>query len=355
MNDKIKFALIGCGAISRKHIEALDRIEDAEVAAVVDKNLEAAKAVGEKYGIPYYDDRKIMAEEHEIDVLNILTPSGDHARRIFENLDLKKHYIVEKPLALRLVDVDDVLYECDRNNLKIFVVQQNRFNIPVTKLKAAIDQGRFGKFVLGTVRLRWSRNQEYYDAKEWRGTWAFDGGVITNQASHSIDLLIWLMGPVESVIAKTATRLVDIETEDTAGIILKFVNGAIGIIEATTATRPKDLECSVSILGEKASVEIGGFFMNRLKTWNFTDHQPEDDEMLDKYAENPPIYAWNHEQFFRNVIDCIKYDKKALVDGIEARKSIELINAIYESSETGSEVYLHFNPKACKLGIPLNS
>ena len=161
---------------------------------------------------------------------------------------------------------------CDKHGVKLFVVKQNRFNVPVVQLRKALDQGRFGKLIMGTVRVRWCRPQAYYDQDSWRGTWAYDGGVLTNQASHHVDLLEWMMGDVESVFAKSKHALADIEAEDTAVVILKFRNGALGVIEATTAIRPKDLEGSISILGETGSVEVGGFAVNEMKTWNFSSY-----------------------------------------------------------------------------------
>jgi len=204
---------------------------------------------------------------------------------------------------------------------------------------------------MGTVRVRWTRPQEYYDMDKWRGTWAMDGGVLSNQASHHIDLLEWMLGEVESVFAKSATALVDIEVEDTAVVILKFTNGALGIIEATTAARPKDLEGSISILGEHGTVEIGGFAVNELKTWNFTADLPGDQEVKEKYSVNPPdVYGFGHQVYYEHVVDCIDHDRHQLVDGLEGRKSLELISAIYESIETGQEVKLRFQPKECRLG-----
>lgn len=235
--------------------------------------------------------------------------------------------------------------------MKLFVVQQNRFNPPIKKLKEAIDKNKFGKLVLGTVRVRWCRTQEYYDQKKWRGTWALDGGVFTNQASHHIDMLVWMMGDVEKVMAISATRLTKIEVEDTGVAILKFNNGALGIVEATTATRPKDLEGSISILGEKGSVEISGFYMNELKTWNFLNDDEKANNILETYGKTPEIFAWNHYEFLRDVVDSILNNKKGLIDGLEARKSLELINAIYEAVETSQEIYLRFKPKKCKLGV----
>jgi predicted dehydrogenase len=204
---------------------------------------------------------------------------------------------------------------------------------------------------MGTVRIRWKRDQTYYAAADWRGTWAYDGGVFTNQASHHIDMLTWFMGSVESVKAVGVTRLANIECEDTGAAILRFTNGAIGIIEVTTATRPIDLEGSISILGEKGSVVVGGFFMNELVTWEFEEKQPIDDIIFDKYGRNPEGWAYNHAEYIKGVINVLEKGTGGLVDCLEGRKTLELITAIYESIETGEEIYLRFKPNRCRLGI----
>jgi predicted dehydrogenase len=240
---------------------------------------------------------------------------------------------------------------CDDAGVKLFVVKQNRFNVPVVKLREALEQGRFGKLVLGTVRVRWCRTQSYYDQADWRGTWAYDGGVLTNQASHHVDMLEWMLGEVDSVFAMSTTALVDIEAEDTAVVTLKFKNGALGIIEATTAARPKDLEGSISILGEGGSVEIAGFAVNEMKTWNFAEPMAGDEDVMEKYSVNPPnVYGFGHQSYYEHVVDCIANNRQHLVDGLEGRKSLELISAIYESIETGKQVSLRFKPKHCRLG-----
>jgi UDP-N-acetyl-2-amino-2-deoxyglucuronate dehydrogenase len=254
-------------------------------------------------------------------------------------------------LALKLEEADLILNTCDKYGVKLFVVHQNRYNLPIIKLKEALDRGRFGKLAMGTVRLRWKRDQAYYDAESWRGTWAYDGGVFTNQAGHHLDMLTWIMGPVEYVKAYAATQLVNIECEDTGAAILKFTNGALGIIEVTTAARPKDLEGSISILGEKGSVVIGGFFMNEIVTWQFEDEHPEDKELFEKHSRNPKSFAYNHGEYLKGVINAIQNNQAGLVDGLEGRKSLELINAIYESVETGNDIRLRFKPQKCKLGI----
>jgi UDP-N-acetyl-2-amino-2-deoxyglucuronate dehydrogenase len=351
----LNIALVGCGRISARHAELLGRgqIARARLAAVCDVDPDRARSLGEQYGVPHYTDMIRMAEaEPTLDIITLLTPSGLHAEHVIQLAPYRRHLIVEKPMALCLDDADAMIQRCDEYGIKLFVIKQNRFNLPVMKLKEALDRKRFGKLVMGTVRVRWCREQSYYDLDPWRGTWAYDGGVFANQASHHIDLLEWMMGSVESVFAKSSTALVDIETEDTGIVVLRFRNGALGVIEATTATRPRDLEGSISILGEKGTVEIGGFAVNQMKIWNFLDHDPDDDDVRTNYSVNPPnVYGFGHKAYYEHVVDCVLNDKKALIDGLEGRKSLELISAIYESIETGREVFLRFKPQKCKLGI----
>lgn len=348
-------ALLGCGRIALRHAELLSRneIKGAKLVAVCDIQSQRAKTFGEKYQVPYFDYLEAMMKEcgNKIDIVSILTPSGSHAQNTLQVAPYKKHIIVEKPMALRLEDADKMIEACDKNGIRLFVVKQNRYNLPVQKLREALESGRFGKIVMGTVRVRWCRDDKYYKQDSWRGTWAEDGGVFTNQASHHIDLLEWMLGEVESVFAKGITALSHIETEDTGVAVLKFKNGALGVIEATTATRPCDLEGSISILGELGSVEIGGFAVNEIKHWNFVNPLESDKEVIEKYSTNPPnVYGFGHKEYYMHVISAIENNTKALVDGLEGRKSLELITAMYESIETGKEVFLRFQPQKCKLG-----
>ena len=342
MFKKIKIAFIGCGYVARKHVTALQRLENAELVGAYDCEPSGLTAFGKKYSIPTFSTVEELIEKTNPDLLSILTPSGIHTQNILELIRYKKHFVVEKPLALTLDDTDKILAECDKHNLKVFVVKQNRFNPPIRKLKEAIESGRFGKLVLGAVRVRWCRKQAYYDEKPWRGTWAMDGGVLANQASHYIDMLIWMMGKVESVMAKTATRIANIEVDDTAVTVLKFANGALGVIEATTATRPVDLEGSISVLGEKGSVEIGGYFMNEMKIWNFSEIDKGDQEVWQKHSKVPDQLAWNHSEFYKDVINSLKTNSKGLIVGQEGRNSVDLINAINESSKRGEEVFFNY-------------
>jgi predicted dehydrogenase len=352
----LNFALIGCGRIAKRHSEllGLGQIGGARLASVCDLVEDRARSISELFSVPFYTDMHQMMQHESIDVIVVLTESGNHAKNVVDLAKYGKHIVVEKPMALTLDDADAMIRECDQNGAKLFVVKQNRFNVPVKKLREAIDQGRLGRLVLGTVRVRWCRPQAYYDQAPWRGTWAMDGGVLTNQASHHIDMLEWMMGDVESVFARSATALVRIEAEDTAVVTLKFRNGALGVIEATTATRPKDLEGSISVLGEGGAVEIAGFAVNHMKTWDFVKTMPDDEEVLEKYSVNPPnVYGFGHQAYYEHVVDCISNNGPHLVDGLVGRKSLELINAIYESIETGKEVFLRFQPKYCKLGASL--
>ena len=350
----INFALVGCGRISKRHSELLgeNQIAGAQLVAVCDKIVSKAEVIADKYSIPAYSCLHEMMKAEKIDVVVVLTESGLHAQHAIELAPYGAHIVVEKPMALTLDDADAMIEACDKHGVKLFVVKQNRFNVPVVQLRKALEQGRFGKLIMGTVRVRWCRPQAYYDQDPWRGTWAYDGGVLTNQASHHVDLLEWMMGDVESVFAKSKHALADIEAEDTAVVILKFRNGALSVIEATTAIRPKDLEGSISVLGETGSVEVGGFAVNEMKTWGFSDVQEEDGEVIEKYSVNPPnVYGFGHQAYYEHVVDCLDNETAQLVDGLQGRKSLELINAIYESIETGEEVKLRFTPKYSKLGI----
>jgi len=350
----LKFALVGCGRIAKRHSEllGLGQIPNATLSAVCDIDEAKAQKLASQFGVPAFTDMHRMMTDADVDVVVILTESGRHAEHTCALAKYGKHIVVEKPMALSLDDADAMIRVCDLAGIKLFVVKQNCFNVPVVQLRKALEQGRFGKLVLGTVRVRWSRDQKYYDQDSWRGTWALDGGVLTNQASHHVDLLEWMMGDVESVYAMTTTALVNIESEDTAVVALRFRNGALGVIEATTAVRPKDLEGSVSVLGEGGSVEIGGFAVNQMKTWQFTQPSAGDEDVITKYSVNPPnVYGFGHQAYYEHVVDCILNRKTQLVDGLQGRKSLELISAIYESVETGQEVHLRFNPRHCKLGV----
>jgi len=349
----IKFGLLGCGRIAKRHSDLLGggHIPGAELVAVCDSVRERADAIAARFGVRAFYHIDDFLRQKDIQAVSVLTPSGMHPAHAIAAAGAGKHVVVEKPMALRLEDADTMIRACDAAGVKLFVVKQNRFNVPVVKAREALDAGRFGRLILGTVRVRWCRDQAYYDQDNWRGTWAYDGGVLANQASHHVDMLEWFFGDVVSVHARASTALVKIEAEDTAVATLKFKNGALGIIEATTAVRPKDLEGSLSILGEKGAVEIGGFAVNKIRHWQFSEARDSDKDVMEKFSVNPPnVYGFGHQAYYEHVVKCLSDQSPALVDGLQGRKSLELISALYESIETGREVSLHFVPQLCRLG-----
>jgi UDP-N-acetyl-2-amino-2-deoxyglucuronate dehydrogenase len=251
-----------------------------------------------------------------------------------------KHVICEKPMAIDLAGADALVQACDEAGVHLFVVKQNRLNPPIQLLRRAIDKGRFGRIYLANTTVRWTRPQEYYDQAPWRGTWEFDGGAFMNQASHYVDLIQWLVGPVESVMAKTATLARRIETEDTGVAILKFRSGALGVIEVTMLTYPRNLEGSITILGEKGTVKIGGTAVNRVEHWAFAEYD-DDDKLVESASTNPPtVYGYGHRGYYANVLAVLLGKARPDTDGRAGRKSLELILGIYESARSGREVTL---------------
>ena len=350
VSEPLKLALIGCGRISSRHLDVIAALPEVRLAGVCDVRRDRADAAAAKSGAPSFHDHLEMLRALKPDIVTVATESGAHARVAIDAAPFTRHVIVEKPMALTLESADRMIEACEHAGAGLHVVQQNRFNRPVALLRRALLAGRFGKLVMGTVRVRWCRTQAYYDQDAWRGTWKDDGGVFTNQASHHVDLLQWMLGPVESVQAYCATRLVDIETEDTGVAIFRFASGALGIVEATTATRPKDLEGSLSILGEKGSVVIGGFAVNRIDTWSFAEPGPEDELVAESSTNPPTVYGFGHHEFYRDVLASIAAGRRPMLDGVEGRKSLELITALYEAAFTGREVRLRYRPANVPLG-----
>lgn len=353
MKRVLRFGVVGCGRIGVRHAQLLSsgEVESVELHAVCDLNEDRAEDFAERFHVRAYRNLSTMLEDPNIDVVVICTPSGLHADHAIQVAVSGKHVVVEKPMALLVEDADRMIAACAENQVKLFVVKQNRFNIPVQRARQAIVEGRLGRLTLGTVRVRWCRPNSYYEQDEWRGTWALDGGVLANQASHHIDALEWMMGDVDSVYAIARTALANVEVEDTALAILKFRSGALGVIEATTAIRPRDLEGSLSLLGEFGSIEIAGTALNRLRTWEFVNATDFDQESLDEFSENPPdVYGFGHKRYLEHVAQCILENTQQLVDGFEGRRSLQLISAIYESIATGQEVRLRFAAKESRLG-----
>ena len=340
-----RVAFVGCGRISANHFEALSRIDGLDLVAVCDTVESRARAAGEQWGVPWFTSHERMMSQVPCDVVSIATPSGMHPQHGIAAARAGKHVVSEKPMAITLSAADELVKACDDAGVQLFVVQQNRLNATVQLVKRALDKGRFGRLYMANATVRWARPQEYYDQAPWRGTWEFDGGAFMNQASHYVDLIQWLVGPVEGVMAKTATMARRIEAEDSGAALLKFRNGAIGVIEVTMLTFPKNYEGSVTILGERGTVKIGGTAVNRIEHWQFADYD-DDDKLVEAANTAPPsVYGFGHEPYYRNVLKVLRGEAGPDTDGRGGRKSLELILGIYESAKTGREVPLPLRPR----------
>jgi len=338
--QNFRIAFSGCGRISKNHFDAIAKIDGLELAAVCDADPDRAARAGEEWKVPHFTSYEKMLAETNADIVTIATPSGLHPEQGVAAARAGMHVVTEKPMAISLTGADELVKACDTAGVRLFVVKQNRLNPPVQLLKRAVDRGRFGRIYMASCTVHWARPQEYYDQAPWRGTWEFDGGAFMNQASHYVDLIQWLMGPVESVMAKTATLARRIETEDSGIAILKFRSGALGVIQVTMLAYPKNLEGSLTLLGEKGSAKIGGTAVNKIEHWQFADYD-DDDKLVDQVETNPPnVYGLGHEGYYRNVLSVLRGEARPDTDGRAGRKSLELILGIYESAKTGREVPL---------------
>lgn len=348
---KINFAIIGCGRIAYRHIEAIEANEQAHLVAICDLNqAKAQERYQESTSKPkIYQDYYQMLDNEDIDVVCIMTPSGMHPEHAMDIIEkYQKHLIIEKPVALQPTDGEKLLEVAQKHQVRVFPVHQNRFNKAIKKIKQAVDDNYFGKISLATIRIRWSRGQAYYDRDPWRGTWAMDGGALTNQSIHHIDILQWLMGEVESLSAITKTQFVNVDVEDTGCAWVKFKNGALGVIEATTTVRPNiDLEASISVMGENGTAIVEGAAVNKITTWTF---EPID---LEAHSENPPnVYGFGHNILIDNVVDTLNGKSEQLISLEDGLNAVRLLNAIYRSSELGGkEVFLKDNPVSEKFGV----
>lgn len=351
--EKLKFATIGCGRIAKKHMEGIaNNNKEAELIALCDviEDLAVQKAKNfceflAAYGIKakepvIYRDYKEMIKCEKIDVVTIATESGYHPEIAMDCLNAGIHVIVEKPMALSTEDAEMMIKAAEKNNRKLSVCHQNRFNEPVQKLRKAVDDGRFGKLINGTARILWNRDMGYYKQAPWRGTWKLDGGTLMNQCIHNIDLLQWMMGgEVDSVYAQCGTFLRSIEAEDFGAVIVRFKNGAIGIIEGSACVYPKNLEETLSIFGEKGTVCIGGLAVNKIETWEFADEQGTENQTVKGSEEDPDtVYGFGHTPLFKDMIDSILFNREPLVSGKSGKAAMEIILAAYKSRKTGLPV-----------------
>jgi len=338
---KLRYGLIGCGRISKNHFEAVSQIPEAEFVAVADLIEKKAATAAETYNVPkFYSDYHEMLEKEKLDAVSICTPSGLHPQVGIDVANHKINVITEKPMAINIETADKLIRACDSNGVHLFVVKQNRLNSTMQLLKNAIDKNRFGRIYLAQANVFWQRPQAYYDAEKWRGTWEFDGGAFMNQASHYVDAIYWLLGNVDSVVATTATMARKIEAEDTGCAILKFRSGIIATLNVTMLTYPKNFEGSITIIGEKGTVKVGGVAVNKIEKWEFDDYDDDDRIAQDANYQPPNVYGFGHNPYYRNVTDVLLGHDIPSTDGRDGRKSVEIIQAIYQSAKLGKKISL---------------
>jgi UDP-N-acetyl-2-amino-2-deoxyglucuronate dehydrogenase len=340
-NRPIRFALVGCGRIAKNHFEALaNHGARAELVAVCDTDPSALAAAIQTTRAIGYASLTDLLNRSDADIVILTTPSGLHPQQAVEVARSGRHVLSEKPMATKLDQGVAMVQACRDAGVKLFVVKQNRLNATVQLVRKAIQQGRFGRIFMSTVNVFWTRPQSYYDAAKWRGRWDLDGGAFMNQASHYVDLLDWLVGPVDSVHAYTATLARDIEAEDTGVMSLRLRHGGLGSINVTMLTYPQNLEGSITILGEKGTVRIGGTAVNKIEHWSFAEQHPDDESIKNASYETGSVYGFGHPLYYDNVIKTLRGEAHAEVDGYEGLRSLEILIAAYRSARDGQRVGL---------------
>lgn len=337
---KIRVAVIGCGRISGNHFGAIAKHSaEIELAAVCDSDAKVLAEHIENHGVPGYGQLEELLKREKVDLVALCTPSGIHPDQAVMAARYGVNVMTEKPMATRWQDGVRMVKACDEAGVRLFVVKQNRRNTTLQLLKRAIEEKRFGKIHMVHLNVFWTRPQSYYDQAKWRGTWEFDGGAFMNQASHYVDLLDWLIGPVDKVQAMMSTTR-DIEVEDTGVLNVRWRNGALGSMCVTMLTYPKNLEGSITILGEKGTARVGGVAVNDIQLWQFDEPRDYDDRIAGANYETTSVYGFGHPLYYRNVIDVLRGDAVAETDGREGLKSLEILIAAYLSARDGRTVSL---------------
>ena len=341
VDRKIRFALVGCGRISKNHFGAISRHKErAELVGVCDVDQAALdKAVAET-GAKSYRSLDALLADTDADVVVLTTPSGLHPEQTIRIAESRRHVMTEKPMATRWHDGQRMVAACDQAGTRLFVVKQNRRNATLQLLKRAIDKNRFGRIYMVNINVFWTRPQEYYDSAAWRGTWEFDGGAFMNQASHYVDLLDWLIGPIESVQAYMGTLARNIEVEDTGVMSVRWRSGALGSMNVTMLTYPKNLEGSITIIGEKGTVKVGGVAVNEIQHWEFAEKLPEDEQIASANYHTTSVYGFGHPLYYDNVIKVLRGEAEPETDGREGLKSLETLIACYLSARDGKRISL---------------
>lgn len=338
---KIRFALAGCGRIAANHFGAMRQHQErCELVGICDIDPVALQQAAASTGAPAYASLTEMLAGCEADAVVLATPSGLHAEQAVQIAAARRHVITEKPMATRWNDGIRMVAACDCAGVRMFVVKQNRRNATLQLLKNAVQKKRFGRIYMVNLNVFWSRPQEYYNSARWRGTWEYDGGAFMNQASHYVDLIDWIVGPVESLQAYTATLARDIEVEDTGVISLRWRNGALGSMNVTMLSYPHNLEGSITILGERGTVRIGGVAVNEVQQWQFADADPDDARVREASYQTSSVYGHGHPLYYDNVIQVLRGEAAPETDGREGLKSLEILIAAYISARDGKRVAL---------------
>ena len=337
---KIRIAIVGCGRISKNHFNSIKSHKDnLELVAICDNNLETLEEHKQQYQVNGYLKLEDMLKEEELDLVSICTPSGIHSDQVVTAARHGVQIMTEKPMATRWQDGVRMVKACDEAGVNLFVVKQNRRNSTLQLLKRAVEEKRFGKINMVHLNVFWTRPQDYYDQAEWRGTWEFDGGAFMNQASHYVDLLDWLIGPVDKVQAMMSTTR-DIEVEDTGVLNVRWRSGALGSMAVTMLTYPKNMEGSITILGDKGTVKVGGVAVNDIQQWEFDEPKDYDKTIKEANYQTTSVYGFGHPLYFKNVIDVMRGEAEPETDGREGLKSLELLIAAYLSARDGKTISL---------------
>lgn len=339
-NRKIRMAVIGCGRISKNHFDAIRiHADHLELAAVCESDATVLAEHTGRLGVPGYRQMDEMLKKEKLDLVALCTPSGIHSEQAILAARHGVHVVTEKPMATRWQDGVRMVKACDEAKVHLLVVKQNRRNTTLQLLKRAIEERRFGKIHMVHLNVFWTRPQSYYDQARWRGTWEFDGGAFMNQASHYVDLLDWLIGPVEKVQAMMSTTR-DIEVEDTGVLNVRWRNGALGSMSVTMLTYPQNLEGSITILGEKGTVRVGGVAVNDIQLWQFAESKDYDLQIHEANYQTTSVYGFGHPLYYKNVVDALRGDAEPETDGREGLKSLELLIAAYLSARDGKTISL---------------
>ncbi len=337
---KLRIAVVGCGRISKNHFGSIEKHQDSiELVAICDNNHEVLAQHKEQYKVKAYLKLEEMLEKEKLDLVAICTPSGVHPDQVVMAAKHSIHILTEKPMATRWEDGVRMVKACDEASVRLFVVKQNRRNSTLQLLKRAVTEKRFGKIHMVHLNVFWTRPQDYYDQAEWRGTWEFDGGAFMNQASHYVDLLDWLIGPVDKIQAMMSTTR-DIEVEDTGVLNVRWRNGALGSMAVTMLTYPQNMEGSITILGEKGTVRIGGVAVNDIQKWEFDESKDYDENINEANYQTTSVYGFGHPLYYKNVVDVMRGEAEPETDGREGLKSLELLIAAYLSARDGTTTSL---------------